>query len=241
MKFHEQFGYDPDEFSNASPWESGNPEEMAELRSQSVAAVNPFAEPVFTTPSPRQAPRETYSSPGTESMASESNSHSQDEPEGDIPTQNVDWIILQPGEGEERGPGLGFAGSRSSTAEDDPERIKKLKALALEWGNDSYIAVSNIRDSKGAEYQVAVLPAVIGGIVVEHALGETVSADNALYAWRAEKGMDENGEVTTTWQDVFVDKKTARDNARRIYHTPSTDERVREYFARPAENIDDPF
>lgn len=234
MKFTEQIGYSSDKFSNAESYSTIDPDEMARLRTQSAVPTNPFMAPAFTEPLPRPQ------SPEPE----QSDTYNEDEdlrPENALPVEEVDWVILPIDESDPRTGGPGDERARTPIA-DEPEHIQKLIAFALEWGNGSYRAQANIEASDGTAYEAVILPAVIGGIAVEHALVDTPEGDNALFAWRAEKGFRQD-ENDITWREVFRDGKKHAEamGARRIYHTPTTDNRIKEYFARDEADLDKPF
>lgn len=235
MKFYEQPGYSPDDFSSAQQYDERSPEEAAQLRAASIVVVDPFAEPVYGTQT-----KDEKSSFDDKQEITQLDSERLGEPE--IPIEVVDWVILPVDEGEERGPNSGESGGIGafSTAE-NPENRERLRSVARAWGNSSYIAVSNVEASDGTKYELAILPTTLGGLAIEHAIADTTVEDNTALAFRAEKGLSEDGtEVIVTWREVFKDgkKHAVKMGARRFYHTPTLNSRLDEYIALPASEID---
>jgi hypothetical protein len=239
MKLPEQLGYDPHNFSSAVQG-TGDRETAERLRESSVASVDPFTPPEYFDLSPvARDERLSYD------VEPEGEILDDDSEDNQVRTEEVGWIILPVDQGDERGPNSGESHRVGAPSEDDPANIKRLKAIARAWGNDSYIAVSRVEATDGTKYEVAVLPGHVqtklGRIAIEHALADTPVDRNALLAWRAEKGINEDDEVVSTWREAFSGgKKHARTmGARRIYHTSTTDDRIEAYFSRPADEIDD--
>ena len=167
-----------------------------------------------------------------------------DEPE--LETHETNWTILPPGTLEELEGGTsggsegGGEGGETPTFV-DPERMKWLARLAMSWGPDAYIAVANLDKSGNYDYRVAVLPQEQNGLVVEHAVAENPSSGNAIFAFRAENGVDDAG-AWLTWKHVFHEtKRTAKAlGARRILHSKYTDDNVLEYLTRSPDELDKP-
>lgn len=162
---------------------------------------------------------------------------------GELPVEETDWTILPAGTLEELGEG---DGSTHETSEDfvDPERMKWLARLALQYGNGAYIAVANLDSSGNYDYRVAVLPEEKqNGTVIEHAVAENPSSGNAIYVFRGERGLEDDG-VTRwlTWRQVLSDNKSGARalGARRILHGLHTDDNVMEYLTRPSSDLDKP-
>lgn len=231
MKFQEQIGADPAVFSRAEKPEN-DAERSTRLRALSAAALNPFMEPKFADMPRAKRPR------GEPVDVSE---ETPSEPVGnELAVEELDWEILPIGKGDPRGFETG-AGEGRMPVEDKPENLQRLEEIAIEWGNGSYKAISQLEARDGTLYEIVILPAVIGGIAVEHALADTAKGGKSILAWRAEKGMTEEGEVVRTWREVFESTKeeAERKGARRIYHTQeNTYERVRKYLRRPANQLD---
>lgn len=157
-------------------------------------------------------------------------------------TQETQWTILPPGTMEE----IEATGSNGGGGETknfvDPERMKWLAQLAISWGPDAYIAVANLDAAGNYDYRVAVLPQEKDGQTIEHAVAENPASGNAIYAYRAETGVDDTEGVWLTWKDVYHETKThARAlGARRILHGKYVDENVYEYLTRPVDELDRP-
>ncbi len=122
----------------------------------------------------------------------------------------------------------------------DWHRLERLKNYVREW-RGAYLAVANLKSQGDEEYYVAVLPATLGHLAVEHAIGDNPSSGNAVYAWRAEKGIDAD-ETAVTWRGVFKQtKRIARAlGARRMLHTENLDSNLLDYMTRPADKLDVP-
>lgn len=162
------------------------------------------------------------------------------EPENLIDVRETNWTILPPGEGEPY-DGTGTTGPR----EHPPvivnmDRIRWLQQIGRLWGHDPYIAIANLDKTGDYDYRVVILPQVIGGQLVEHAIAENPSSDNATFVFRAEQGIDDAGNVWLTWKDVFDGKKDHAKalGARRILHTAYHEDNVIEYLTRPVEKLD---
>lgn len=121
----------------------------------------------------------------------------------------------------------------------DWQRVERLKQYVRGW-RGAYLAIANLESQGGQEYYVAVLPAHLGELAIEHALADNPSSGNAIYAWRAEKGIDAD-EVAMTWRGVFKQtKRIARSlGARRMLHTENVESNILEYLTRPTEALDD--
>lgn len=162
------------------------------------------------------------------------------EEEPDLPIEETKWTILPPGTLEELGEGDG-RDHEATPNYVDPERMKWLARLAMQWGGGAYIAVSNL-DSRGHyDYRVAVLPEEKNGVITEHAIAENPSSGNAIYVFRGERGLEDDGKTHwLTWQQVLSDTKAGARalGARRILHGNHTDENVLEYLTRPAADLD---
>lgn len=159
------------------------------------------------------------------------------------PVKETTWTILPPGTMEElaKGPVKGASTGKYEGAQFvDPERMQWLAELALSWSPDAYIAVSNLKATGDYEYRAAILPQVINGMNVEHAVAENPASKNAIYVFRAERGIDDDGSVWLTWEDALKDNRTAAKmlGARKIVHNQYVKENVTEYLTRKVENLD---
>lgn len=210
----------PQEFSGAVQTAAADREETAQLRQHSVAAVDPFMAPVF-----QEVPR-TQPVP-TQSFQVEQRTEIAADEEPELPVEHVGWTILPVGEGDSRGTfGGDSAGNIHEKQDDEPEHIKRLRRIGRTWPG-ARRAISDIEASDGTKYELVLLPAVVGGLAVEHAIGDTVAPDNSAWGWDATKGI-QDGEVVTTWREVFSDSKPfARAmGATCMYHTATLDERL---------------
>ena len=158
----------------------------------------------------------------------------------EIPVKETDWTILPPGTLEELSEGNGTNKEVESFV--DPDRMRWLARLAIDWGNDAYIAVSNLDKSGNYDYRVAVLPQLKNGILIEHAVAENPASGNAVYVFRGERGVEDNGHTWLTWKEVLSDtKKGARAlGARKIVHNQFSEENVLEYLTRQQADLDKP-
>lgn len=166
--------------------------------------------------------------------------HNQEQPE--IPVEETQWTILPPGTLEELGEGE--SGSHESTPDYvDPARMKWLARLAMYWGSNAYIAVANLDSTGNYDYRVAVLPERKNGVLIEHAVAENPSSGNAIYVFRGERGLEDDGTTHwLTWRQVLNDNKSGARalGARRILHGTHTDNNVLEYLTRPTQDLDKP-
>lgn len=160
-----------------------------------------------------------------------------------IPMDETGWEILPIGELD--GPGSADLSEEESQLQIkynfiDWTRIETLKQYVRNWP-DAYMAVASLESQGDTEYYVAVLPAMIGKLAVEHAIGDNPSSGNAVYAWRAEKGI-ENERVAMTWRGVYKQtKRIARMlGARRMLHTENIAQNILDYITRPADDLDKP-
>jgi hypothetical protein len=157
--------------------------------------------------------------------------------------EETEWTILPPGTLEEL-EGTGTSGGGGGGGETptfvDPERMKWLARLAICWGPDAYIAVANLDKSGNYDYRVAILPQHQNGVVIEHAVAENPSSGNAIYAFRGEKGVNEEEGVWLTWRQVFRKTKQGAKSrgARKILHGDYVDENVLEYITRSPDDLD---
>jgi hypothetical protein len=158
--------------------------------------------------------------------------------------ETVNWEILPP-EALEEIERTGETGSKEGTPDFvDPERLKWLARLAIDWGNEAYIVVSSLRDrSDTNRYYAAILPGLSGGIPVEHAVAENASSGNATYVFRAERGLNLDGSTWLTWQDVLKDTKAGARalGAKRVLHGQYWNENVIEYLTRPDADLDSKY
>lgn len=222
-EFDPIYNADPDLFSGAIPSETPDLNDTEPLRTSSPVTTNPFMAPVFIEPAVRPSPEQP--APVEEAMKPTADDTGD---ASELPTEYVDWTILPPGEagardGETDG---GFTGGLAPK-EDDPENVARIKRIGRGW-RGSRLALSNVEASDGSKYQLVLLPAmVMGGLAVEHAIGDTGTADNAAWVYDATAGI-EDGEIIRTWRDVFSGTKDqARDmGAQRRYHTATLDERL---------------
>lgn len=157
----------------------------------------------------------------------------------------VEWTILPPGTLEEMiEAGEGDPGNSERFV--DPARMIWLARIAMNWGSDAYVAVGTIAGHGEHSYRVAVLPtqhAEVGAI--EHAVAENPSSGNAVFVWRAEKGIRQTEEgllASISWRQVFRRTKGEAKGygARRILHTSTLDSKVHDYLTRPEDQLDDP-
>lgn len=153
----------------------------------------------------------------------------------------VDWDILPPealGEIENTGKIDSREGNPDFV---DPERLKWLARLAIDWGNDAYIVVSGLhKNSESSKYYAAILPGLVSGVPVEHAVAENASSGNATYVFRGERGLNTDGSIWLTWKDVLKDTKSGARalGAKKILHGRYWDENVLEYLTRPESDLD---
>lgn len=155
-----------------------------------------------------------------------------------VPAEETIWTILPPGTLEETGEGIGNGGETQHFV--DPERMKWLARLAISWGKEAYIAVANLDKTGNYDYRVAVLPQRKERATIEHVVAENPSSGNAIYVFRAERGLGKDSTPWLTWRDVLSDTKSGARalGARRILHGVFVDENVLEYLTRPDEDID---
>lgn len=123
----------------------------------------------------------------------------------------------------------------------DPERLKWLARLAIDWGNGAYIVVSSLNEkSNSNKYYAAILPGLVSGVPVEHAVAENASSGNATYVFRGERGLNTDGSTWLTWRDVLSDTKSGARalGAKKILHGQYWDENVLEYLTRPDSDLE---
>lgn len=156
-------------------------------------------------------------------------------------SDTVNWNILPPealGEIEHTGEIKDKEGKLDFV---DPERLKWLARLAIDWGNDAYIVVSSLKEKSDTnKYYAAILPELKNGVPIEHAVAENASSGNATYVFRGERGLNADGSTWLTWKDVLKDTKSGARalGAKKILHGKYWNENVIEYLTRPDTNLD---
>lgn len=156
--------------------------------------------------------------------------------ETELTVLEVRWTILPAGDGGTR-QAVASSGDESlgKIRKSDLTRIEKLRELIKEQGGDGYLAVSNLKQNGKFDYVVGVLPKRIGSSVLEDAVADNPEVGNAMFVFKGEHGLDEEGKVVFTWKDVFSSTKAAakRMGAHRIVHTADAYTKLREYFEQP--------
>ena len=162
----------------------------------------------------------------------------------EVEIEETIWTILPPGTMEDIEAGVQTgSGNGENIQFVDPERMRWLARLAIEWGPEAYIAIANLDRAGHFDYRAAILPQHIGGVTVEHAIAENPSSGNAIYAFRAERGLDDATQTTwMTWRDVLSRTKPEARllGARRILHGVFVNENVLEYLTRPPDDLEKP-
>lgn len=168
------------------------------------------------------------------------------EQDNPIPTTETDWTIFPDAVSDEQGQPQSRPSEDISPSHEvnrpplQPQRLRFLGQLALQWGENAYTAVSKLRQGR-EQYRVVVLPQTLpNGQVIEHAIADNPLAGNALYVFRGESGLGSNGQILRTWKEVF-DKH--RGNARqlgaqRFYHSSQLEEKVLNYLTMNPSDLD---
>lgn len=156
------------------------------------------------------------------------------------PDQVVDWEIVPPGTQNDIAEGTGMPRERAPVFVDE-ERVEYLRGYIRLWGEGRIVRsrIPNLPEDK--QYYLAILPQTVGGVLLEHAIGDNKESEHAVFMWRAEKGLGRFGQPQRTWDSVYrVDKNAMRQmGAKRILHTANLGNKIVEYLTRPVDMLEE--
>ena len=147
---------------------------------------------------------------------------------GEIPTPTIEtgYRILAPAERAR----LGLGGDKMQPVEGakrirgiDEDRLRRIGHIMDLWGiDDTDVAVRKLQKHGDVDFLIAILRQTFNGIVIEHAIAESADSTRATFVFRAEQGLEDDGQsIWLDWQTVFNNDTEQAEllGARRMLHS----------------------